>query len=65
MGQPSAEQTVMIIESVGEAIGSAQGSMPTPTGSEWWQIFAVVAGAIATLLTAWAGYVAVKRKGKK
>ena len=36
-----------------------------PKPQPWWQIFAIVGGTIATLLTAWVGYLAVKRrKGK-
>ena len=54
MGQPSAEQTVMIIDSVARAVVKG----PDP----WWQVFAIVGGTIAAVLTAWGGYIAIKRK---
>jgi hypothetical protein len=62
MGQVSTEQTVAIIDSVARAVHPV---VQQPEGEPWWQIFAIVGGTIATLLTAWAGYVAVKRKKTK
>ena len=58
MGQVSSEQTVAIIDSVARAVNS---STPAPQ-EHWWTVFAIVGGTIAALLTAWGGYIAVKRK---
>jgi len=57
MGQVSTEQTVAIIDSVARAVQPV-----TQSQDSWWQIFAIVGGTIAALLTAWAGYIAIKRK---
>ena len=62
MGQVSTEQTVAIIDSVARAV---QPVVNQPEPEPWWQIFAIVGGTIATLLTAWAGYVAVKKNREK
>ncbi len=66
MGQVSTEQTVAIIDSVANAVHSAASTPAVPVTPEttWWQIFAVVGGTIATLLTAWGGYVTIKRRKK-
>jgi hypothetical protein len=58
----STEQTVAVIDSVARAV---QPVVNQPETEPWWQVFAIVGGTIATLLTAWAGYVAVKRRKNK
>ena len=63
MGFVDTAQTVEIIESVSEAIASQPQPAPTPE-QQWWQVFAIVGATLASLLTAWAGYVAVKRRKK-
>lgn len=64
MGFVDTEQTVRIIESVGEAM-SLQPQPASMPEQHWWQVFAIVGATVASLLTAWAGYLAVKRRQKK
>ena len=56
MGQVCTDQTVQIIDSVARAVHPVVDKVPDP----WWQVFAIVGGTIAALLTAWGGYIAVK-----
>ena len=63
MGLISTEQTVRIIESVGEAVASQPQPVIVPE-QHWWQVFAIVGTTVASLLTGWATYVAVKRRQK-
>jgi len=65
MGQVNTEQTTAIIESVAKVVEAAKTPVETFVQADpWWQVFAVVGGTIATLLTAWGGYIAVKRRKK-
>lgn len=65
MGMVSTEQTVAVIEAVGDAIDAAQPDVVATPDQPLWQVIAIVGTALASLLTAWAGYVAVKRRKKK
>jgi hypothetical protein len=64
MGFVNTEQTTAIIDSVAKVVEASQPVAEAVPKEPWWQIFAIVGGTIATLLTAWAGYVAVKKRKK-
>ena len=66
MSDVGPSQTTAIIESVGEAIARVTTAPPVAVPEEpWWQIFAIVGGTIAALLTALGSYLAVKNRKKK
>lgn len=65
MGMMTTEQTTEILDSVSRVIDAAHPEPIVHQSEPWWQVVAILAGAATALITAWAGYIAVKkRKGK-
>ena len=58
MGFVETEQMVRVIEATSNAISNTTSEPKTA----WWQIFAIVAGAMAALITAAAGIMRVRKK---
>jgi len=65
MGFVNTEQTTAIIKSVAEVVEASKPIAEVAPHEPWWQVFAIVGGTIATLLTALAGVLALRKRKKK